>query len=69
MTTTTVEIRCEHCKRWFASPIAFGDPKSFDLTTMYGNSAQCPHCREMTGCNKENMRMRHGDGGFVGNAT
>ena len=47
----------------------FGDLDTFDTSTMEGNQAQCPHCGKMTGCNKENMRVRAKDAGFVGKDT
>jgi len=62
----SLEIRCEQCEKWFRSPIAFGDDESFDTSTLIGNKAQCSHCGTMTGCNKENMRLRTEDGGFLG---
>jgi DNA-directed RNA polymerase subunit RPC12/RpoP len=63
---SSIEIRCLHCGKWFPSPIFFGDSESFDTSTLIGNQAQCPHCGRMTGCNKENIRLRHEQGGFVG---
>jgi hypothetical protein len=67
--TKTLEIKCENCDTWFASPIFFGDMNSFDTSVMIGNSAQCPKCHKMTGCNKENMRVISEKGGFRGNDT
>ncbi len=68
-----IEIRCEHCDEWFRSPIHMS-AEAFDTGTLSGNRVQCPHCKEMTGCDKENMRMRPDDddpsgGGFVGRDT
>ncbi len=64
--TTEISIRCLHCKTWFPSPIFFGSRESFSTSTLFGNMAQCPNCRKMTGCNKENFRARFEDGGFLG---
>lgn len=64
-----VDIRCLHCGEWFQSPIFFSDSEYFDTSTLIGNKAQCTNCRQMTGCNKENMRVRHQEGGFVGKDT
>jgi hypothetical protein len=66
--TVSIEIRCLHadCRKWFRSPIFFGDSESFDTATLFGNLAQCPHCRRMTGCNKENFKARFEDGGHMG---
>ena len=63
------EIRCLHCDEWFASPIGFGNNKTFDASTLKGNKAQCHHCGKMTDCNKENIRAHYEDGGFVGKDT
>lgn len=67
--TKTVEIRCLKCNRWFRSPIFFGSLETLESAAMSGNLVQCPHCRDMTPCNKENMRLRAEGGGFVGNDT
>ena len=64
-----IEIRCSHCSTWFPSPIFFGDSESFETSTMYGNTVSCPSCGKMTSCNKENMRVRHEKGGFLGDDT
>lgn len=63
------QIRCLKCGKVFDSPIQFGDPGSFFSSTMIGNQAQCPFCRKMTGCNKENMIFKADDQGFVGKDT
>lgn len=67
----SIEIRCQHCKEWFNSPIFIGGDLAFITATLSNNLAQCPHCRKMTGCDKENMRVRYKDskGGFIGNDT
>lgn len=65
--TKSIEIRCEHCRKWFPSPIFFGDSESFDTSVLFANKAQCRHCGKMTGCNKENFRALFEDGGFQGN--
>ena len=65
----SIQIKCEHCKKWFNSSIFLGDSQTFDTSTLEGNKEQCPHCKKMTGCNKDNMRMREDDGGFVGHKT
>lgn len=67
-----IDTRCEHCREWFPSPIGFVESESFEASTMVliGNQAQCPKCGKMTGCDKENMRVRHdAPGGFVGKDT
>lgn len=63
------EIRCQHCEQWFESPIGFGELENFDKSTLSGNQVQCPECQRMTGCNKNNMRVRSKQGGFRGNDT
>ncbi len=52
---TKCQIKCLNCKRWFSSPIQFGDATSFFASYLAGNEAQCPHCGLMTDCNKDNM--------------
>ena len=66
---TEISIKCEHCKKWFPSPIFFGDSESFDTSQLFGNLAQCKHCGKMSGCNKENFRVRFEGGGFLGSET
>ncbi len=64
---TTCEIRCLKCGEWFPSGIQFGDAETFFSSTLTGNLQNCPHCKKMTGCNKENMRFveRREDGRTV----
>jgi hypothetical protein len=69
MTKTTFEICCEHCKTWFRSPINLGSLKSFDAARIWGNRVGCPKCKQMTGCNKENTRVRGDNEGFLGEKT
>jgi hypothetical protein len=66
-----IQIKClkKRCEKWFSSPIFFGDLTSFDTSMLEGNSVQCPYCNTMTPCNKENMRVRSPEGGFVGKDT
>jgi hypothetical protein len=64
--TTEISIRCQHCKKWFPSPIFLGDSESFDTSVLFANRAQCPHCHKMTECDKENFRVKFEDGGFLG---
>ncbi len=66
-----ISIRCKNCGKWFPSPIFFGDSDSFDTSMLIGNQAQCRNCGKMTGCDKENIRVRYesGEGGFVGYDT
>jgi hypothetical protein len=51
----SVNIKCGHCGTSFRSPIFFGDVGSFETATTAGNKAQCPKCKRMIDCNKENM--------------
>jgi hypothetical protein len=52
------EIRCQHCKRWFKSPIVFGNEDKFFSTDTRYNLTTCPHedCRKITGCDRSNKR-------------
>lgn len=61
-------IKCGNCGTRFPSPIFFADTRAFETATMSGNKAQCPKCRQMIHCNKENMSYALADevGGFVG---
>lgn len=63
-----IQILClnRNCVKWFPSPIFFGDMESLMSSTLIGNNAMCPHCGELTPCNKENMRVKSSDGGFQG---
>ncbi|MEY8191100.1 hypothetical protein AB4X15_15775 [Peribacillus simplex] len=65
---TEIQILClnRNCVKWFNSPIFFGDMDSLMSSTLIGNKAQCPHCKEMTPCNTANMRVKSTDGGFQG---
>lgn len=67
----TIEIKCLNpkCTHWFSSPIFFSNIESLDSCSMSGNKAQCPKCGTMTECNKENMRARATNGGFIGEKT
>jgi len=64
----SVEIRCLTCGTWFPSPVFIGTLEMLESAQMSGNMAQCPN-GHMTPCNKENMRARGPDGGFIGNDT
>ena len=67
---TEITCRCLHCKKWFPSPISIGgDIANFDTSMIFSNITDCPHCGKMTGCNKENFRVRADDGGFLGSDT
>jgi hypothetical protein len=66
-----IKIKClnQGCERWFPSPISFGDTGSFSTSMLVGNIVNCPYCGSMTPCNKENMKVRAKDSGFVGKDT
>jgi len=64
-----VHVHCAHCGFWIPSPIMFGGEETFNASLLIGNNLQCPKCQKMTNCNKENMRVRYEDGGFVGTDT
>jgi len=65
--TESITIKCLNCGEKFPSPIFMTPFASFSSATLTGNKAQCPKCRQMTGCNKENFVARFKGGGFVGN--
>lgn len=60
------EIRCEHCSEWFPSPFHYITKEAFFTSTLVNNGVSCPKCGRDTGCDKENMRFRAGDEGFLG---
>lgn len=51
------KIRCLNCKKWFPSPIKFGNVNVLDSSTLIGNKVKCPHCGKWTYCDKENMHF------------
>ena len=63
------EIRCEHCRGWFRSPIQFRAKEAFFAATLIGNISTCSYCGKNTGFNKENLRFRCDTEGFVGDET
>lgn len=64
--TIDIQIKCLHCAKWFPSGIWLGDRISFESGMLFGNKQRCPHCHQLTGCNKENFKARFEDGGFIG---
>jgi|RifCSP16_2_1023846.scaffolds.fasta_scaffold146398_1 hypothetical protein len=60
------ELRCEHCKKWFNSPLMFDNKNAFETANLKGNATECPYCKKITGCDKENMRVVFEDGIFAG---
>lgn len=52
-----IEIRCQHCDRWFPSPILVGDDESFDTNTLADETVTCPHCGRPTGCDADHTRF------------
>jgi hypothetical protein len=65
--TLSITIKCLNCGGKFPSPIFMSPYSSFNTSNLFGNMAQCHHCRKMTGCNKENFVARFEGGGFLGN--
>ena len=52
------EIRCQHCRTWFASPVIFGEDESIDTSTLMESTVTCSHCGRQTGCDQANVRVR-----------
>ncbi len=50
-----VFFKCKNCGQLHPSPIAFGDRKSFDTSTMQGNQLQCPKTGKMASYDKKDM--------------
>ena len=67
--TLSITIKCLHCQGSLPSPIFMTPYATFNTAMLFGNQAQCPHCKKMTGCNKENFVARFEGGGFIGNAA
>ena len=53
-----IEIRCEHCRQWFPSPVVYGDDESFDTATLVADTVTCSRCGRETGCDQANVRVR-----------
>lgn len=68
-TDTTTEVRCLHCDKWFPSPLNFPSMEVLKQSWLMGNRTSCPHCSEMTVCDKDNMRVRGSDSGVVDKDT
>jgi len=49
-----VEVKCEHCGRWFKSSM-FGEV-DLESSTIEDCQEQCPNCGKMTIVENENMR-------------
>ncbi len=65
---TEISVQCEHCGKWFPYKIGM-TIKTFNSATLFGNTTNCPHCKKMTGYDKENVKVRSTDAGFVGDKT
>ncbi len=50
-----VFFKCKSCGQLHPSPIAFGDKKSFDTSTMQNNQFQCPKTSKMASYDKKDM--------------
>ena len=55
VTAMAVFFKCKSCSQLHASPIAFGDKKSFDTSTMQNNQFQCPKTGKMASYDKKDM--------------
>jgi hypothetical protein len=64
--TQSIHLRCQHCRKWFRSPIFFIDSESFDTTTLFDTRAQCRHCGRLTKCDQDNLNARFKDGAQLG---
>lgn len=69
MESAKTQVRCSHCKTWFPSAIQIDDLDTFNMARITGNLQQCPSCGKMTSCNKESVRIRTKDGGYIGKDT
>jgi hypothetical protein len=64
----SIEVRCLTCGSWFRAPISMDDFTTFETCILLGNRTECPQ-GHITGCDKENMRVRFEGGGFRGAET
>jgi hypothetical protein len=53
-----VYYKCKVCGEEHKSPIAFGDKKSFESSTLFDNVFQCPKTGEVAGYDKKDMFWR-----------
>lgn len=53
-----VYFKCKSCGKEHKSPIAFGDKKSFDSSTLENNSFTCPNTGEIHSYDKEDMMWK-----------
>lgn len=62
-----IHIKCK-CSHRFPSPIFIGSVEMFEAVVASGNKAECPKCRSMVDCNKDNMsyELADGSGGSMG---
>jgi len=56
-----VYYKCKICGEEHHSPIAFGDKKSFQSSTLNGNSFQCPKTGKLERYNKKDMLWKEDD--------
>ncbi len=54
----TVHYKCKICGEEHRSPIAFSDKKSFESSTLVGNSFQCPKTGRLESYDKKDMVWR-----------
>ena len=50
-----VYYKCKICGEEHKSPIAFGDKKSFESSTLVNNKFQCPKTRKLASYDKKDM--------------
>lgn len=57
-----ITLKCGHCGHRFPSPIFAGDSVTLETMITVGNKVECPKCKTMISCNKQNMAWRWEDG-------
>jgi len=66
--TKELQIKCVNCQKWFSVPILFTELAERDLPWLSGKNTVCKHCKRLTGCYEENMRITEKNTNYQGNA-
>jgi hypothetical protein len=64
--TVSLELRCDFCRRWFASPLMFAHREEFNLPALFATVTRCPHCGLETSSDSDSFRARFEDGSTLG---
>ncbi len=56
-----LQIKCLKCLKWFSVHIFFNELGERDPSWLNGKNTMCKHCMRVTGCYKENIRIKEKD--------